>query len=167
MDDIYIDKVVVNIGIGQTEQQFQNAKMLIKLLTGREATQSKARKRDPSIGVKKGQVIGAMVTLRKKAAYDMLAKALDASNNIINERKINNNTLSFGIKEYIDFAGVKYDPKIGMLGMNIHAHFARKGLRVERRKRARSRCGEKHKTVEKQEIIDYLAKNFKTQTISE
>ncbi len=166
MQDIKLFKVVLDIGIGSHEQQYDNAKSLLKKLTGMEATQATAKKRDPSLDLKKGQIIGAVVTLRNSAAEEILKKALDAKDNKLSERCINDNTLSFGIKEYIDFAGVKYDPKIGMLGMHVNASFNRKGARVAARKRTRSAIGAAHKKVAKAEIIEYLKAKFNTNVMS-
>ena len=167
MQEVRLDKVVINIGIGSNDQLLQNSKALINKLTGRNAVATHARKRDPSLNIKKGQVIGAMVTLRNELAKDMLKRALDANNNVIRERSINDNSLSFGIKEYIDFTGVKYDPKIGMLGMNINACFSRRGRRVEMRKRMRSASGDVHKRVTKEEIVEYLKKAFDAKVTNE
>lgn len=167
MREIKLEKLVINIGIGSNDQLLTNTKLLITKLTGRNAVQTTAKKRDPSLNIRKGQVIGAMVTLRKAEAADMLKRALDANNNTIKERSINDNSLSFGIKEYIDFSGVKYDPKIGMLGMNINANFSRVGRRVERRRRLRSVEDSDHKQVKKEEIIAYITKHFGAKVTSE
>ncbi|MDE1856003.1 MAG: 50S ribosomal protein L5 [Candidatus Micrarchaeota archaeon] len=167
MKDITLEKLVINIGIGSNEQLLQNSKALIQKLTGRNAVPTVAKKRDPSLNIRRGQIIGAMVTLRKDAAAEMLKKALDANNNVVKERSINDNSFSFGIKEYIDFTGVKYDPKIGMLGMNINANFARKGKRVEMRRRARSISGYDHKKVTKDEIINYITTAFNAKVTNE
>lgn len=167
MREIKLEKLVINIGIGSNDQLITNAKLLIEKLTGRNAVQTTAKKRDPSLGIKRGQVIGAMVTIRKAPAAEMLKRALEANNNTIKERSINDNSLSFGIKEYIDFSGVKYDPKIGMLGMNINVNFARVGKRVESRKRLRSTEDSDHKQVKKEEIINYITKHFAAKVVSE
>ncbi|MGC9099292.1 MAG: 50S ribosomal protein L5 [Candidatus Micrarchaeia archaeon] len=157
--DIVLEKVVINIGIGQNEQLYDNAKALLKKLTGHEAAPAKAKSRDPSLKIRKGQIIGVVVTLRKGDALSMLERAIDAVGTI-KESSIRDNTLNFGIKEYIDFSGVKYDPKIGMFGMNINAVFARRGKRVEERKRKRSKASKEHMTVKKEEIKEYLKNKF-------
>lgn len=166
-ENIILEKVSINIGIGQSEQLLENAKALLKKLTDHNAAATTARKRDPSLKLRKGQVIGAMVTIRGPAAAELLKRALDANGNNVKDASITDNSLSFGIKEYIDFAGVKYDPKIGMLGMNINASFARNGKRVERRRRKRALAGKNHRVVKKEEIADYLKKNFNVNIISE
>ncbi len=160
MADVYLEKLVLNIGIGQNEQGYNSAKALLEKLTSHTATQTRAKKRDPSLKLRKGQVIGAMVTLRKEDAVKMLGRALDAVNNSIKESSITDNSLSFGIKEYIDFSGIKYDPKIGMLGMNVNATFSRKGKRVALKRRARGVIKRSHATVGAEEIAKFLKDNF-------
>jgi large subunit ribosomal protein L5 len=160
MQEIYLDKVVLNMGIGASEEKLESAKQLLKKLTGHEAAYTKARRRLPEFGIKKGQIIGAVVTLRNEDALDILKRSLDANNNVLSSSCVANNSVNFGVKEYIYFSGVKYDPKIGMLGLNINAFFARKGFRVERRKIKRSEVGEKHKRITKEELLSYLEKNF-------
>lgn len=160
MTDIKIDKVVLNMGIGSNEDMAQNAKLLLEKLTGRKPVTTVSKKRQPEFKLRKGQAIGAMVTLRNKEAADMLKRALDANDGIIKRGAIANNTLSFGVKEYIYFQGVKYDPKIGMLGLNVNASFTRKGRRIELRKRKRSGQGAKHKKIANEVIAAYLEKNL-------
>ncbi len=161
MRTVYLDKVVINIGTGSgSEDLADNARELIKKLTNHDAGYAFSKRRDPELKLRQGQKIGAIVTLRKKDAFDFLKRALDANNNLLGENAISNNSVNFGVKEYIYFTGVKYDPKIGILGMNVNAAFSRKGKRVENRKRRRSRVPKGHRDVRKEEIISYLEKNF-------
>ena len=160
-DNIHLDKVVLNIGIGASEEKLESAKQLMKKLTGREAAYTKARKRFPAFGIKQGQIIGAVVTLRGTEASDFLKRALEANEDILDPKSIANSSVNFGIKEYIYFTGIKYDPKIGMLGMNVNATFLRKGARVERRKIKTSSVGREHKTITRDALTSYLEKNFK------
>lgn len=160
MQEIRLDKLVVNIGIGASEEKLDNAKSLLKRLTGKDAAYTKAKKRFPEFGIRKGQIIGALVTLRDKKAADFLKNALDANNNILFRNSIANNSVNFGVKEYIYFSGIKYDPKVGMLGLNVNASFSRKGIRVETRKRKSSRVGKKQRNIGREELQDFLEKNF-------
>ncbi len=146
MEKILIDKVVLNIGIGSNEDNYNNAKLLLEKLTSHKPIQSVSKKRLPEFKIRKGQVIGAMVTLRNKDAIDILKRAIDANDNVIKYSSISNNSLSFGVKEYIYFSGVKYDPKIGMLGLNLNGSFTRKGRR--------------QKKISNEEISSYIEKEF-------
>lgn len=154
---IRLGKVVVNIGIGSTEDKLDSAKALLKKLTGMEATYTEARKRMPEFSIRQGQKIGAVVTLRGRRADEFLRKALEALNGTLKASSIVDNGLNFGIKEYIEFSGVKYDPKIGMLGLNVNAAFSRKGVRIALRKRARSRPGAKHSTIGREELLEHIS----------
>ncbi|VVB76805.1 50S ribosomal protein L5 [uncultured archaeon] len=165
MQDIYLDKVVINMGLGSSEDKQEAAKALIKKLTGRTAAHTESRKRFPAFGIKKGQIIGVVATLRGEEAHDFLARAIEAAEGKINRKGLANNSVNFGIKEYIYFSGIKYDPKIGMLGLNVNAFFARKGFRVEHRKIKTSKTGKEHKTVTKDELASYLEKNFKVKVV--
>jgi large subunit ribosomal protein L5 len=160
MQTIFIDKVVLNIGIGSNEELYQNARMLLEKLTSHQPVKTLSKRRVPELKIRRGQVIGAMVTLRNREAHDMLKRAIDANDEILKSSSISNNSLSFGVKEYIYFSGVKYDPKIGMLGLNVNASFTRKGRRIETRKRKRSRAGPRHKRIANEEIASYLERNY-------
>lgn len=161
MKNVYLEKVVINIGVGLNENMVDNAKALIKKLTNHNAGTTISKRRDPELKLKKGQHIGAVSTIRGKEALDFLKRALDANNNVLGKNAIANNSLNFGVKEYIYFSGVKYDPKIGILGMNVNAAFARKGSRVANRKRKTSKPGYKHSKITREEIASYLKDNLK------
>ena len=101
-----------------------------------------------------------MVTIRGAEASTFFKSALEANTNVLFNNSIANNSVNFGIKEYIYFSGVKYDPKIGMLGLNVNASFARKGARVELRKRKRAKAGKEQKAITHDDLKAYVEKNF-------
>ena len=159
MRDISIDKVIVNIGTGSDEQKQKNAKKLIETITGVKPTDEISKKRNPSFKITKGSKIGAYATVRKDP--DKLVKRLlEAVDMRVKESSISNNSLSFGINEYIDINGIKYDPTVGMLGMNVNVSFRRKGVRVAERKVRNSRIPRKHRIIPREEIKDYLSKKL-------
>ncbi len=160
MREIRLDKVVVNIGLGDNENLYTNAKTLLKKLTGKEAVPTRSKRREPELKIRKGQVIGVMVTLRGKDAQSFLGRALDANNNTVPEGAVANNSLNFGIHEYIYFSGVKYDPKIGMLGMNVNASFGRKGKRVELRKIKAGSIDLKHRNIGPEDLRSFVSEKF-------
>ncbi len=160
MQNIRLDKLVINMGIGSSEDRLDNARALLKKLTGRDAAYTKAKKRFPEFGIRKGQVIGAVVTLRDSKAAEFLKNALEANNDTLSTNAFAGNSLNFGVKEYIYFSGVKYDPKIGMLGINVNASFSRAGVRVETRKRKSGKVSTKHRRISKEELQAYVEKNF-------
>lgn len=50
----------------------------------------------------------------------------------------------FGIQEHIDL-GIKYDPNIGIYGMDFYVVLARPGYNIAYRRRKKSRVGFKHR----------------------
>ncbi len=160
MSEIRLDKVVINIGIGMNENAIENAKLLIKKLTNHDAGTTLSKRRDPELKLRKGQKIGAVATLRGPVALDLLKRTLDANNNTINSSSIARNSLNFGVKEYIYLSGVKYDPKIGILGMNINAAFSRGGKRVELRRRKPGVIKKSHREIGRDELLEYLKKEL-------
>jgi large subunit ribosomal protein L5 len=164
MKKIKISKVVINIGTGSDENLQGNAKRLIELITARKPADEVSKTRNPAFKIAKGQKIGAFVTVRGADAKKLIKKLFEAVDNKIKESAVTNNSLSFGIPEYIDISGVKYDPKIGMLGMNVNVSFRRNGLRVALRKRHNAKIPASHRTVSPQEIIDYIKSEFKVST---
>src|SRR3989338_3672773 len=115
MREILIEKVTVNIGVGSPGERLDYAKELLSKLTGKKPIETKAKKRNPVFKLRQGLPIGVKVTLRGKPATEFLEKALIANKNLLNMRNFDaTGNFSFGVKEYIDFPGAKYDPKIGM-----------------------------------------------------
>lgn len=166
MRNINISKVVVNIGTGSNDTLQLSAKRLIETITGRKPADEISKTRNPSFKIAKGQKIGAFVTIRGDDAKKLITRLFEAVDNKIKYESISNNSLSFGIPEYIDITGVKYDPKVGMMGMNVNVSFKRKGTRVALRKKNNARVPQKHRAVPRDEIVDYIKKEFNVSAIT-
>lgn len=66
----------------------------------------------------------------------------------------NTGNFGFGIQEHIDL-GIKYDPSIGIYGMDFYVVLGRAGHRVAKRRRARGRVGHTHR-VGKEEAVKWF-----------
>jgi len=64
----------------------------------------------------------------------------------------------FGIEEHIDL-GIKYDPLIGIYGMDIYCQLTLPGYRVCRRKHKNGRIGRSHR-VTKENAIKWFQDEF-------
>ena len=64
----------------------------------------------------------------------------------------------FGIQEHIDL-GARYDPGIGIFGMDFYVVMGRPGIRVSRRKERRSRVGAPHR-VNKDDTMSWFKQRF-------
>jgi len=158
MKEIKIEKVVLSIGA--TGDQLIKGFKLLEMLSGKKAVKTKSRKRIPSLGVRPGLEIGAMVTLRKNSE-DTLKKMLLAIDNVLKKKQVSENNFSFGIKEYLEIPGVEYNREIGIMGLDITVVFKRTGRRVKLRKIKKGKFP-KRQMISKEEIIKFMEDNFQT-----
>ncbi len=163
MRAIRVDKVIINIGTGASDEHAASAKKLIELVTKAKPTYALARKRIPTFKIAKGTKIGAFVTVRGPRAKELAQKLFTAVDNRVKPSSVTNNTVNFGIHEYIDISGIKYDPSIGMMGMNVNVSFRRPGLRTELKKRASGKVKRSHRTIGRVELVEYLSREFKVE----
>ncbi|MFN7088505.1 MAG: 50S ribosomal protein L5, partial [Candidatus Paceibacteria bacterium] len=116
---------------------------------------TKAKTRNPTWKIRKGDEIGTRVTLRKSAAENVLRNALEAVDFKLKENSFDKfGNVSFGVKEYIDYPGIKYDPKIGMYGFDVCVTLRRRGKRVSERMRKKATLGKAH-LIKKEEAIEF------------
>lgn len=166
MREIKIDKLVVNIGIGSPGEHLENAKNFLGKLTGKKPILTQSKVRNPTWALRKGLNIGTKVTLRGDDAMSFLKKSFEAEGNKIKESCFDGRgNFSFGVREYIDFPGVKYDPQLGMLGFDVCVTLKRPGYRVSRRKIQTQKLGKNH-IITDAEAIDFVKNNFKVKIIS-
>ncbi len=160
MRKIFIEKVTVNIGTGQPGEKLDNAKGLLERLTERKPIETNAKRREPAFKLRKGLAIGTMVTLRGKGAESFLEKALAAKRKVLKERNFDRSgSFSFGVAEYIDFPGAKYDPAIEMYGFDVCVTLKRPGSRVSKRRIRKSKTGKKH-SISKEEAVEFVKARF-------
>jgi len=140
-----IEKVIVNISVGKSGEPLEKAARVLKDLTGQTPCKRKAKKTIRDFGIRKGEPIACIVTLRKQGAMDFLKKVLPVIDNKISKESFDQHgNFSFGIKEHIEIPGVKYDPEIGIFGMDVCVSINRYGHRVKSRHRRKTKIGSKH-----------------------
>ncbi len=154
-----IEKIVLSAGA--TGETLNKAQKLLELISNMKAIRTKSKKRIASLNVRPGLEIGCYVTIRKKVKYDILKRLLGAINNELKQKQVRDNHFSFGIREYIEIEGMEYNRGIGILGLNVTVVFSRLGARVARRKIKKGKLPKKQ-TIKKQEIIEFMKKNFNT-----
>jgi large subunit ribosomal protein L5 len=151
-----IEKVVVNCSVGESGAKLEKAKKIIESIVGQTAEVRKARKTIRGFGIHKGEPIALRVTLRKKAALEFLTKALAAVGNKIKLSSFDEHgNVSFGIKEHLEIPGTKYDPELGIIGMDVTAHITKPGYRVRTRSRKRSKLGGRQR-VTREEAVEFM-----------
>jgi large subunit ribosomal protein L5 len=160
MKEIKIGKVVVNIGVGQSGQPLSNAMQILEYVTGQKPNQRAAKQSIRPWNIRKGEPMACAVTLRGDKADEFLKKAFTAIRHRLNPRSFDKDgNFAFGISEHIDIPGTRYDPQMGIIGMDVAVTVERPGYRVSRRKRANSKVGSSHR-VTPEEAREFVSKTY-------
>jgi large subunit ribosomal protein L5 len=124
-----IDKVVINMGIGEgvaDRKKVESAAADLTLIAGQKAVITKARKSIATFKVREGQAIGCKVTLRKARMYDFVDRLVNiALPRVRDFRGLNvksfdgRGNYTIGIKEHIIFPEIDYDKTADIWGMDV------------------------------------------------
>jgi large subunit ribosomal protein L5 len=140
-----IEKVVVNISVGRSGEPLEKAAKVLEELTGQRPCKRKAKQTIRDFGIRRGEPIACLVTLRGEKANNFLKRALQAVDNKLSRNCFDHyGNFSFGIREHIEIPGTRYVPELGIYGMDVSVTLGRPGYRVKRRHRARSKIGSSH-----------------------
>lgn len=140
-----IEKVTVNMSVGKSGEPLEKAARVLEKLTGQRPCKRKAKQTIRDFGIRRGESIACLVTLRGEKAKSFLKRALQAVDNKLSRYCFDRyGNLSFGIREHIEIPGTKYEPELGIYGMDVSVTLGRPGYRVKRRRHARSKVGSGH-----------------------
>ena len=160
MKKISITKVVLNMGVGKSGDPIEIGKKALEQITGKKPNPRNAKKTERDWGVRKGEPIGVAVTVRGDDATKLLKKLLVAKDNQVKDSAFDNEgNLSFGIKEHIDIPEIKYDPKIGILGLEVSVTLGRPGFNIKLRSLHKSKIGKNHR-IRKNDAIKFLTEEL-------
>lgn len=153
-------KVTVNIGVGKSGERLKKAERILEMLTGQKPSEREAKRTIKEFGVRKGEPIAVAVTLRRERALEFLNKVLDAVGRRANMSSFDNfGNVSIGLREHIMLPGVKYDPELGIFGMDVCVTLEKPGLRVMRRRVKKSRVPYRQR-VSRQEAVVFFMKEL-------
>jgi large subunit ribosomal protein L5 len=160
MKEIRLEKVVLNMGVGKSGEAIEIAKKALDQISGKKSCARDAKATQRDWGVRKGEPIGAAVTSRGNDAIALLKRLLEAKGNQIKGSSFDNfGNVSFGILEHIDIPGIKYDPKIGILGLDVAVSLTRPGFNVRFRSKHKAKIGKSHK-ITSDEAKEFLKRAF-------
>jgi large subunit ribosomal protein L5 len=160
MKKISVDKVVINIGVGKSGEPIEKAKKALLELTGQQPAVRGAKKTVRDFGIHKGEPIGAVVTLRREPAIDFLKRVVAAKRNVLKASSFDNyGNISLGIHEHIDIPGTKYNPEIGIFGMDVNVVLNRPGYRIARKSRKSAKIGKTHR-INKDDAIEFFKQEY-------
>lgn len=160
MEEVLIAKATLNIGVGEAGERLSRAINLLSDLTGQKPVKTFSKITNPEFGIRKHQPIACKVTLRGEKANNAIKMVLDGIGNNLNKKQFDAyGNVSFGIAEHIDIPGIKYDPDIGIFGMNVSVTFEKPGYRIKKRKIQQKKIPKRH-MVKKEETMKYMEDNF-------
>ena len=159
MRRIAIEKLCVNIGVGESGDKLTKASRVLEQLTGQKPVQAKARLTVRSFSIRRNEKIAVYATVRGERAREILERGIRVKEfELYKDNFSKEGTFGFGINEHIDL-GLKYDPGTGIYGMDFHVVLKRPGARVSRRRHAPGKVGNGHR-VTKEEAQEWFKKEF-------
>ncbi|MEM7662904.1 MAG: 50S ribosomal protein L5 [Pseudomonadota bacterium] len=124
-----LDKVVINMGVGEAVQDSKKIKSALaelELIAGQKPMPTKARKSIAGFKLREGMTIGAKVTLRRDRMFEFLDRLTTiALPRVKDFRGLNgksfdgNGNFAMGVKEHIVFPEINYDQVDDIRGMDI------------------------------------------------
>ena len=124
-----LDKIVINIGLGDTKdnpKMLENAINDLSIITGQKPIITKSKKAIAAFKIREGINIGCKVTLRGERMYEFLDKLINVSLPRVRDfRGVSNNSFdgrgnyTLGIKEQLIFPEIDFDKVDRTRGMDI------------------------------------------------
>ena len=161
MRELAIEKVTLNVGVGEAGDKLEKAKTMLERISGTKAVKTTARDRIPTWGLRLGLPIGVKTTLRGEKAIVLLKRLFKAVENRVKPSQFDKEgNLAFGVKEYIHIPEAKYDPTLGIMGLDVCITLKRRGgFRTRRRAYQTTAVGKTHR-ISKDEAVDFFKQKF-------
>jgi large subunit ribosomal protein L5 len=160
-----VEKVVVHMGVGESGQHLVDAEGILSGITGQSVIRTYSKRTLPAFGIKKSEPIGCKVTLRADRAEEFLKTALDIVESKLRFSQFDKyGNVAFGIEEHTDFPGMRYDPNIGIFGMDVNVVVTRPGYRINRRRIVKRKIPTSHR-ITKEDTIAFFKDTYSVEVL--
>ncbi len=165
MKSLKIEKITVNIGVGEGGERLRKARQVLEDVAKQDAILTTSKTINKDWDIRKDMPIGCKVTLRGEKAEDFLKRALRTRNNKIADWSFDEQgNVSFGIPDHTDFQEMKYDPNIGVFGMDVCVTIERPGFRVKKRRVQPRKIPKRHR-ITPEESMDFMEAVFDVEVV--
>ncbi len=155
-----IGAIKINMSLGVAGDPLNRGKKILEDITGQKPVETYAKNTWRKWGIRRGQAVGAKVTVRGPKAYELLMKLFHAKGYKLPSTAFDKQgNFGFGIEEHIDIPGQKYTPGMGIIGFNVGVQMERAGYRVKQRKYLRNKIPSHHH-VSREDSIAFLIENY-------
>jgi len=161
-----IEKITVNIGVGEAGERLKKAESVLQSLTKHKPIETLSKTTNKDWGLRKRMPIGCKVTLRGTDADGFLKDALGTRENKIADYAFDEvGNISFGIPDHTLFKSQKYDPNIGIFGMDVCITMKKSGYRIKHRRIEKRHVPHRHR-VTKDESIKFFSETYNVEVIA-
>jgi len=160
-----VEKVTVNIGVGEAGERLRKAEQVLQEITKQKPVMTISKTINKDWNIRKDMPIGVKVALRGEVAADFLKRALLTRNNKIADWSFDDEgNVSFGIPDHTEFEEMKYNPDIGVFGMDICITMERPGYRIKKRRIKSKKIPQRHRMTP-EDAITYLKETFNVEVV--
>nr|BAN20276.1 ribosomal protein L11 [Riptortus pedestris] len=159
MKEVRIRNLCLNICVGESGDRLTRAAKVLEQLTGQQPVFSKARYTVRSFGIRRNEKIAVHCTVRGAKAEEILERGLKVREYELRRDNFSDTgNFGFGIQEHIDL-GIKYDPSIGIYGLDFYVVLGRPGFSVAKRRRKTGVVGFQHRLT-KEDAMKWFQQKY-------
>lgn len=157
--------LIINSCVGESGPRFERTREILRQITNCKPVERVAKRSERGFGIREGEPIAALITLRGEEAKKMLKRLLYAHDYQLKASSFDQQgNFAFGITEHVDIENAPFDPMLGTIGFNVVVKLERPGYRLKYRQHKRKKIPKKH-LLTISEAMEFVRTEFEVQII--